>query len=500
LTAASFIHKGIDAASRDRLTEAEQCFRQAFLLAKQEGGSFNLGAANLIRLLYQQKKSQEVVNFIEEIGMMELLQLPKICILMAAESTFLDRQFNTSVILYENLYKAYPREKAILLGYSQTMLAMGQLVKSRKILQDHLNFDGPDAEVMTNLAIIMLESGHIKESEVLYRKALGLAPNQFITHYNLGKFLQLHGSLSEAISEYDACLKLVPKAVEAVMAKAEALQEIGKHKESHKLYSETLQEGLLTRAQSISLAKPLIVTALEQNDFVTCKHYLASLSAEVRVDFQIKSIIYDLPCSLQDEYGGGAHLYDPNQLVSTKVLIKETDFLLKITDYVITNESLIKNRPDKPTRGGSQTHEIMESQNKLIAELKEILKQEMIVYVNQLPESIKPPPNARYQISGWGVCLESGGRQIRHTHPEALASAVLYLSIPKDMNSNDEKQGSLYFSNWNGDPAKRSLYVVPKEGKLVLFPSYMPHETVPFESDQKRICIALNLLQINPKQ
>jgi hypothetical protein len=41
------------------------------------------------------------------------------------------------------------------------------------------------------------------------------------------------------------------------------------------------------------------------------------------------------------------------------------------------------------------------------------------------------------------VSLESGGRQIRHTHPEAMTSAVLYLSIPKDMNFNDDKQGSL---------------------------------------------------------
>ena len=496
MTASSFIHKGIDAASRESLTEAEQCFRQAFLLAKQEGGVFNLGAANLIRLLYQQQKSHEVAKFVEEFGIIETFKLPKICILMAAESFFINGQFSMSAILHEYLYKTYPREKAILLGYSQAMLAMGQLDKSRKILQNYLNYQGLDAEVMTNLAINMLESGHIKESELLYRKALGLAPNQFITHYNLGKFLQLHGSLSEAIAEFDACLKLVPKAVEATIAKAEALKEIGKDRESHKLYSQTLQKGRLSREQSIALAKPLIAIALEQDDFETCKHYLASLSAEVRADFQIKSIIYDLPCSLQDEYGGGAHLYDPNQLVTTKLLIKDADFLHKIADHVIADESLIKNRPGKPTRGGSQTHEIMESQNKFMIKLKEILKEEMIVYANQLAESIKPPPYARFRISGWGVSLESGGRQIRHTHPEAMTSAVLYLSIPKDMNFNDDKQGSLYFSSRNGEHGERSLYVAAKEGKLVMFPSYMPHETVSFDSKQRRICIAVNLIKI----
>jgi tetratricopeptide (TPR) repeat protein len=499
LTASSFILKGIEAASRDSLTEAEQCFREAFLLAKQEGGVFNLGAANLIRLLYQQKHSQEIASLIPEIGIIELLRLPQICILMTAESAFIDGQISMSLILYEYLYKANPRDKTILIGYSQALFAMGQISNSTKILQDYLIHKGPDAEIMTNLAIVMLESGHIEKSETLYRQALDLAPNQFITHYNLGKFLQLHGSLSEAIAEFDACLRLVPKAVEAIMAKAESLKAIGKDKESLKLYTQTLEGSQLCRDQSIALAKVLIVASLEENDYEDCKHYLASLSTDARADFQIKSIIYDLPSSLQDEYGGGSHLYDPKYLVKTKIFIKESKFLLRITDYVIANESMIRNRPGKPTRGGSQTHEIMESQNKLMNELKELLKKELIVYANQLDESIKPPPNASYRISGWGVSLESGGRQIRHTHPEAIVSAVLYLSIPKDMNSKDDKPGSLCFSNWNGKHSKRSLYITAKEGNLVMFPSYMPHETVSFVSTQRRICIAVNLIHIKSK-
>jgi len=34
LTASSFIQKGVNAATQGNLTEAEFCFRQAFLLAK----------------------------------------------------------------------------------------------------------------------------------------------------------------------------------------------------------------------------------------------------------------------------------------------------------------------------------------------------------------------------------------------------------------------------------------------------------------------------------
>jgi uncharacterized protein (TIGR02466 family) len=414
---------------------------------------------------------------------------------MTAESAFIDGQISMSQILYEYLYKTNPRDKTILIGYSQAMFAMGQVGNCTKILQDYLIHKGPDAEIMTNLAIVMLESGHIEKSEILYRQALSLAPNQFITHYNLGKFLKMHGSLSEAIVEFDACLKLVPNGVEAAIAKAEILKDIGKVNESQQLISQFLKGRSLTSEQSISLIKPLIVTALEQKDFETCKVYLASLSVEARANFQIKSIIYDLPCSLQDEYGGGSHLYDPTQLVINKLLVTETDLQQELADYVNNNESLIKDRPGKPTRGGSQTHEILDSQNEVVSKLREVLKKEMMVYASQMEESIKPSPNALYRISGWGVSLEAGGRQIRHTHPEAVVSGVIYLSIPKALNSNDDKQGWLYFSSLDGESERSSLYVEPKEGRFVMFPSYIPHETVPFYSDQKRICIAVNLIQ-----
>jgi uncharacterized protein (TIGR02466 family) len=497
MTVSSLIRKGIDAASNDSLTEAEDCFRQAFLLAKHEGGVFNIGAANLIRLLYLQKKYHDVASLVDESSIMEILSLPNICILMVAESAFIVGHFSISLECYEYLHKIYPQEKPVLLGFSQAMLASGQLKKSRKVLIDYLNNQGPDAEVLTNLATLKLESGHINEAGLLYRNAVGLAPNQFITHFNLGKFLKMHGSLSEAIIEFDACLKLVPNGVEAAIEKAEILKDIGKVNESQQLINQSLEEKTLTSEQSISLTKPLIVTALEQKDFETCKIYLASLSVETLANYQIKSIIYDLPRSLQDEYGGGSHLYDPTQLVINKLLITETDLLQELADYVNNNESLIRDRPGKPTRGGSQTHEILDSQNEVVSKLREVLKKEMIAYASQMEESIKPSPNALYRISGWGVSLEAGGRQIRHTHPEAVVSGVIYLSIPKGLNSNDDKQGWLYFSSLDGESERSSLYVEPKEGSFVMFPSYIPHETVPFELDQKRICIAVNLVQYN---
>jgi len=57
-------------------------------------------------------------------------------------------------------------------------------------------------------------------------------------------------------------------------------------------------------------------------------------------------------------------------------------------------------------------------------------------------------------------------------------------------------RGSLYFSRGTGKAEARSMHVKATNGKLVMFPSYMPHETIPFQSTQERICLAVNLIKV----
>lgn len=494
------IRQGIDAASKGSLTEAEQCFRQAFLLEKQQqdAKAFNMGAANLIRLLHQKQDSHGVLNVIEELGHEQTKKLPHICILMSAESAFKTGHLEFSDQLYRSLYEQHPSEKGVVLGWTQLKLKMGQLEESRKILVDYIKMQGLDAEILTNLAGIAIEQAKLSEAESHYRQAKDLAPNQFITHYNLARFLQSHGDLSEALDEINICLKLVPQAVQAVLAKAEILKQLGENKASKKLYLEALEKGSTNKEIVIANTIPLLADALQENDFAACKNYLEKLSPEVRNDYRLKSIIYDLPLDLQDAYGNGSNLYRSAELISTCKPINDAETLHRITEYVLTQDTLITDRPGKPTRGGKQSHEIMQSESREIDTLSHIVQEKLEAYAYSLPNAIQPLPRTSFRISGWAVCLESNGYQLRHTHPEARVSGVLYISLPTDMNLNDAKQGALYFSDRPGMSNQKCHYVTPQEGLLVMFPSYIPHETVPFTSEQKRICIAFNLIELAP--
>jgi uncharacterized protein (TIGR02466 family) len=127
----------------------------------------------------------------------------------------------------------------------------------------------------------------------------------------------------------------------------------------------------------------------------------------------------------------------------------------------------------------------------------EKIKAILIDYGSQLPTAIRIDPNKKYRLSGWAVSLQSGGHQLRHTHPEAVVSAVLYITIPEEIGQSSDQNGYLYFSKRRADQQIDAIKIKPVPGKLVMFPSFLPHETTPFKALSQRICIACNLIGLD---
>ena len=161
--------------------------------------------------------------------------------------------------------------------------------------------------------------------------------------------------------------------------------------------------------------------------------------------------------------------------------------------------SLIENRPGKPTVGGLQSHELLNRlDDQLSQSLLSYITPAVKAYRHHLQDEFsfnldsKRSPTDRY--SGWAVVLRPGGQQLRHTHPEAQISGVLYLRTPQAFSKDPSNEGDLWFSpnpRWQG--AERGYTVHPRPGLLVLFPSFLPHETIPFVAEGDRICIAFNV-------
>lgn len=92
-------------------------------------------------------------------------------------------------------------------------------------------------------------------------------------------------------------------------------------------------------------------------------------------------------------------------------------------------------------------------------------------------------------LDAWMVRLGPGGRQAPHLHPSSWLSGVYYIAAP----DADETAGALVIPS-DGDPVWPVHTLVPEAGKLVLFPSYFMHHTLPHRSEQPRVCVAFDVL------
>ena len=103
-----------------------------------------------------------------------------------------------------------------------------------------------------------------------------------------------------------------------------------------------------------------------------------------------------------------------------------------------------------------------------------------------------------YQIRGcWSVWLKPGGFHVDHVHPQGWISSACYIATPKVVEDDQRKEGWIRFGQPPVQPPGGLLaehFVQPRPGRLVLFPAWMWHGTVPFTSEERRLTIAFDAL------
>ena len=106
-----------------------------------------------------------------------------------------------------------------------------------------------------------------------------------------------------------------------------------------------------------------------------------------------------------------------------------------------------------------------------------------------------------YKLSAWATLVQGDGFIDKHIHEESLISGAYYCKIPKRVANSETKEG--YFEHsclpYNLPPNKSLTkhYIKPEEGKLIIFPSYLYHQTIPHNTDEERISIAFDITPLS---
>ena len=120
-----------------------------------------------------------------------------------------------------------------------------------------------------------------------------------------------------------------------------------------------------------------------------------------------------------------------------------------------------------------------------------------IAMLGQGSDPLRSRNTGDYRIAGcWSVRLNPGGYHAPHFHSKGWLSSACHIVLPSVVGTQG-KEGWLAFgaSAFEGvRPLPPEPYEKPEPGRLVLFPSYMWHGTVPFSGTEPRLTIAFDVV------
>jgi tetratricopeptide (TPR) repeat protein len=178
-----------------------------------------------------------------------------------------------------------------------------------------------------------------------------------------------------------------------------------------------------------------------------------------------------------------------------------TAFHQALIEEIREHPSLTGDRVTKSTTGGLQTGDIFPNPTPAVSTLIDIINARISSYISSEQYCPGIPGTEwaeEWNLIGWGVILSSQGYQSAHNHPSGMVSGVYYIHVPDEVQDIGTYPGCIEFGPPNDlygtrrEPPRHQF--LAQEGRMYLFPSHYWHRTIPFESNQERVCIAFDAI------
>lgn len=454
---------------------------------------------------------------------------------LARELDDLDR----SRALLQRACAAAPADAAPANELALTCLAGNDFPAAEVALRTAIDLDPRPARALANLGALLQYRGHLAAAIDCHQRVLELTPDDLQVCCNLANTLADAGRGEEALTVIDTALARVPGHPYLLAARGAAL--ISMHRYDDAL--DSLQQSVARNpadelalvnlayaqarlGQSAEALKALQRAAARNPDNARAVADLANLLASngtadeaLRICEEFlarhpgeRMVLASYALALRD--AGRAEealaLTDPDRLVllaepATPQAFASADaFHAALRDAILSQPSLLAEPASKATRGGRQTGELDLASNPALEAFGRMIEAEvprMLAKWEQ--EGFAEHPlmayrSRRWSLRAWGTVLERGGQQAPHQHPLAFISGVYYVSVPAGLPAEGGQAGWLEFGRPPGRlghaVAPETRAIEPVAGRLVVFPAWFWHRTLPFETAETRVSIAFDVV------
>ena len=363
-----------------------------------------------------------------------------------------------------------PEQPFVLAELAQVQRLRDEPGRAAQALRRALRAAPRSAELAFNLGHTLRDLGEEEEALRAFERAAQLKPELAQALGDVGLSHHRLGRLEAAIEHYERALERAPDLTRVLTDLAVALLEAGQARRAHEVAGDCL------RREPRALAA-MMVRAHAADELGETAEAAALLDLE--------------------------RLVRPAAVEAVEGYASVAEFNAALRAHVEAHPSLARQPNQRTTRGGQQTGDLNVEPRGPVAALEALLQQRVRAYLDALGRDPAHPYLAQrpaaFHLNLWATLLDSAGHQAPHIHPAAWVSGVYYLQVPAEVRADDPgQQGWIEFGrapeSFPLQAAPRVRRLQPEEGLLVLFPSYLYHRTIPFESGTRRISVALDAL------
>ncbi len=409
-----------------------------------------------------------------------------------------------------------------------TLQAQGELESAADSYRSAINNEPGFFEAHTNLGTILQAQGDLAGAVESYQKALAITTDA-LTYYSLGTALKNQGDLEQAAIAFQQAIAIQSDYAdaysslgavrreqsqfdEAVQSYQRAIELAADHPEANYNFAVLLYDmGNLekalqhfARSQFHDWQERSLYCLYKSEVFEDFEGHMAELIKKKHTSPFLATLSshYSLNFGKPDPYSFCKRPLDAVFHIQIPELKGDSPLLTALLHDIETVD-IAEKQQGRLHYGKQSAGNLFKRPEASFRKLGEVMKGVIAQYrdtlVAQEPDcefAKQFPKDGEIEFSSsWYVRMEKGGHLTSHIHEEGWVSGAIYLALPAGRTGDE---GSIEASMHGDDYPKRhdnfpTTTIAPEVGDTVMFPSSVFHRTIPFSTDELRICIAFDV-------
>lgn len=437
--------------------------------------------------LYEEKKFLELESITLELTKIDPNEIAYWNLLGASQN--LQRKFEEAIKSFQQTCIINPRQKENYANLATAYQDNGDLDNAIENFQKFLKIDPNNAQIIGKISHIYIGKREPIKVREFAEKALEIEKKAEY-YYCLSESYSLSNDLEKTAHFLKKCLSLEPNLPIGLYKFGLLLFKSGRYSDAAKSFMKSKYADWEERyLQSLYM----------DESFSEYKEYIKKFLNKPNISPLIQSISSHAELNFQkdEEYN---FCKNPMKMILHEKVSELNDdkkFLNQIIND-IRNPKIVTIPQDLLHNGKQSENRLLDYKNiQSFKKLRTIILDKIFSYKEQFSESkcdlIRYWPE-RYRLNSWYIDMKNEGFLDPHIHELGWLSGSIYLNIPKNIKGNDGNiefsLGTSKFPKIKSNISKKNLNL--STGDIVIFPSSLFHKTIPFSSDEKRLCIAFD--------